>query len=96
MRCVNVLRLNILVPREIFLDEIVEDENQQRLKLKTPDFNQSTNESWWQREPLKALDLSSNLLTALPEDLENLDYLVVLNVRHSSQSSSFARISPLT
>ena len=82
---------DILVPREIFLDDIVDDENQQRLKLKTPDFNQNANEAWWQREPLKTLDLSSNLLTALPDDIENLDYLVVLNViRHIS---SFACIS---
>jgi len=69
-----------LVPGEIFLDEVVEDENQQRQKLKTPDFNQNNTETWWTREPLKTLDLSSNSLTTLPKEIETLDYLLVLNV----------------
>jgi hypothetical protein len=70
-----------LVPGEIFLDEIVEDENQQRQKNKIPDFSQNNTEAWWAREPLKTLDLSSNSLTTLPNEIETLDYLVVLNVR---------------
>ena len=69
-----------LVPNEIFLEEILEEENQQRSKLKTPDFNQNDNETWWTREPLKTLDLSSNMLTTLPVQIEDLNYLVVLNV----------------
>jgi len=69
-----------LVPGEIFLDEIVEDENQQRQKSKVPDFNQNDTEVWWSREPLKTLDLSSNSLTTLPNQIETLNYLIVLNV----------------
>jgi hypothetical protein len=69
-----------LVPGEIFLDEIVEDENQQRQKSKVPDFNQNDTETWWSREPLKTLDLSSNSLTTLPNQIETLNYLIVLNV----------------
>ncbi len=69
-----------LVPGEIFLDEIAEDENQQRQKNKIPDFTQNDTETWWTREPLKTLDLSSNSLTTLPDQIETLDYLIVLNV----------------
>ena len=76
-----------LVPIEIFLDEIPEDENQQKPKVKTPDFNRNDNETWWSREPLKTLDLSSNLLTVLPDQIEALNYLVVLNVNSSSIES---------
>lgn len=71
------------VPNEIFLDEILEDENQQKPKLKTPDFSQNNNEAWWTKEPLKTLDLSSNLLTIIPDQIEELNYLVVLNVNFS-------------
>ena len=71
-----------LVPEEIFLDEIVEDENQQRARVKVPDFSQNDNESWWNRESLKSLDLSSNSLTTLPNEIETLNYLLVLNVFH--------------
>ena len=73
-----------LVPSEIFLEEIVEDENQQqqqRSRVKVPDFNQNDNEGWWNREALKTLDLSSNSLTTLPNEIETLNYLIVLNVR---------------
>lgn len=69
-----------LVPSEIFLDELPEDENQQRQKAKVPDFSQNNTETWWTREPLKTLDLSSNSLTTLPQEVETLNYLVVLNV----------------
>jgi hypothetical protein len=69
-----------LVPGEIFLDEIVEDENQQRQKIKVPDFNQNDTETWWSRESLKTLDLSSNSLITLPNQIETLNYLIVLNV----------------
>ncbi len=76
-----------LVPGEIFLDEIVEDENQQRQKNKVPDFSQNdSGGAWWTREPLKTLDLSSNSLTTLPDQIETLDYLVVLNVCSLSYS----------
>ena len=68
------------MPEEIFLDEITEDENQQQSKMKIPDFNQNNTETWWNREPLKTLDLSSNALTILPKQLETLNYLIVLNV----------------
>lgn len=62
------------------MEEIVEDENQQRQKNKVPDFSQNDTEAWWAREPLKTLDLSSNALTTLPNQIEALNYLVVLNV----------------
>jgi Leucine-rich repeat (LRR) protein len=71
------------VPGEIFLEEIVEDENQQRQKNKIPDFSQNETEAWWTREPLKTLDLSSNSLTTLPNQIETLDYLIVLNVQNN-------------
>ena len=74
----------ISVPPEIFLDEIVEDENQQRQKVKVPDFNQNNNETWWSREPLRSLDLSSNSLTTIPNEIEALNYLLVLNVNENS------------
>lgn len=76
--------LRVLVPSEIFLEEIVEDENQQqqqRSRVKVPDFNHNDNEGWWNREALKTLDLSSNSLTTLPNEIETLNYLIVLNVR---------------
>jgi hypothetical protein len=83
-----------LVPSEIFLDEIVEDENeQQRSKVKVPDFNQNDNQSWWNREALKTLDLSSNSLTSLPNEIETLNYLIVLNVRDSSCSPNDSLLS---
>ncbi|CAF1119610.1 unnamed protein product [Adineta ricciae] len=75
------------VPREIFQDDIVEDENQQQPKAKTPDFSQSASEGWWTREPLKTLDLSSNSLATLPNEIELLDYLIVLNI-HNNQLST--------
>lgn len=76
--------LRVLVPSEIFLEEIVEDENQQqqqRSRVKVPDFNHNDNEGWWNREALKTLDLSSNSLATLPNEIETLNYLIVLNVR---------------
>ncbi|CAM4976766.1 unnamed protein product [Rotaria socialis] len=72
------------VPPEVFAEEVVEDENQQRQKAKIPDFSQNTTETWWNREALKTLDLSSNCLTTLPNEIETLNYLVVLNV-HNNQ-----------
>lgn len=78
---------------EIFLDEIVEDENQQKPKLKTPDFSRNDNETWWTREPLKNLDLSSNMLTTIPPQIEELNYLVVLNVKDKAFLHSSLRRS---
>ncbi|CAF4177496.1 unnamed protein product, partial [Rotaria magnacalcarata] len=68
------------VPTEVFAEEVVEDENQQRQKAKIPDFSQNTTEAWWNREALKTFDLSSNSLTTLPNEIETLNYLIVLNV----------------
>ncbi|CAF1052171.1 unnamed protein product [Rotaria sp. Silwood1] len=75
------------VPIEIFADEIVEDENQQRQKSKTPDFSQNDTETWWNRESLKTLDLSSNSLTTLPNEIETLNYLIVLNIQNNQLTS---------
>ncbi|CAF3857900.1 unnamed protein product [Rotaria sp. Silwood2] len=75
------------VPVEIFAEEIVEDENQQRQKSKTPDFNQHDTETWWNRESLKTLDLSSNSLTTLPNEIETLNYLIVLNIQNNQLTS---------
>ncbi|CAF0899731.1 unnamed protein product [Rotaria sordida] len=75
------------VPIEIFADEIVEEENQQQQKSKTPDFNQNDTEGWWNHEPLKTLDLSSNSLTTLPNQIETLDYLIVLNIQNNQLTS---------
>lgn len=73
-------RTLLSVPPEVFLQEIVEDENQRTQKVKVPDFNQNDGETWWSQEPLKNFDLSSNFLTAIPNEIEELNYLVVLNV----------------
>ncbi|CAF0867503.1 unnamed protein product, partial [Didymodactylos carnosus] len=72
------------VPEEIFLDEIADDENRNQ-HSHTPDFSKQDNdrEAWWNRMPLKSLDLSSNLLKTLPDSIGDLSYLVVLNLQNN-------------
>lgn len=39
-----------------------------------------SNNRWWELEPLKYLDLSSNYITEIPKQINELDSLNTLNV----------------
>lgn len=68
-----------IVPDRVWtINELTEEE----LKDLQVDLRNSDNQNkWWEYEPLKSLDLSSNSLTKLSEDVKYLGDLVNLDVR---------------
>lgn len=46
------------------------------------DLSKSPDDPWWSHKPLNYLDLSSNVLQELPEDIKIFEDLNVLNVSY--------------
>lgn len=65
----------ILVPENVWkINELVLEET------KEVDFARSDQNNWWNSEPLKMLDLSSNVIKSLSPNIKLLQELVTLKV----------------
>lgn len=56
------------------INELVLDES------KDVDFSRSNHNNWWNAEPLKMLDLSSNVIKTISPNIKFLQELVTLKV----------------
>lgn len=72
-------KIDILtVPENVWkIDELVLDES------KDVDFTRSDKNSWWNSEPLKTLDLGSNVINIISPKVKLLQELVTLKVNCS-------------
>lgn len=67
--------ISLLVPENIWkINELVLDET------KDVDFTRSNQNNWWNAEPLKMLDLSSNVIKTISPNIKLLQELVTLKV----------------
>lgn len=65
----------ISVPENVWkIDELVLDES------KEVDFGRVGQNNWWNSEPLKSLDLSSNAISSISQEIKFLQCLVTLKV----------------
>ncbi|CAH2076190.1 unnamed protein product, partial [Iphiclides podalirius] len=70
------------VPDNVWkIDELVLEET------KEVDFSRSDNSNWWNAEPLKTLDLSSNVIKTIPPDVKLLQQLVTLKLHDNALAS---------
>lgn len=58
------------------------------------DFGRSDTDNWWNVEPLKTLDLSSNSIKKISPDVKFLQHLVTLKVRSGIGVNIFYILSP--
>lgn len=66
------------VPEKLWkIDELVLDET------KEVDFTRSDQNNWWNSEPLKTLDLSSNVIKTISPNVRLVQQLVTLKVSHN-------------
>lgn len=56
------------------IDELVMDET------KEVDFSRSNTNNWWNAEPLKTLDLGSNVIKVISPNIKYLQHLITLKV----------------
>lgn len=67
--------ISLLVPENVWkINELVLDET------KDVDFTRSNQNNWWNAEPLKMLDLSSNVIKTISPNIKLLQELVTLKV----------------
>lgn len=64
-------------------------ENEQNINLDFGHRPSRDEEVWWNFQPLTRLDLSSNVLTTIPEDIGMFQDLSVLNVSRSYFNNKF-------
>lgn len=68
----------LTVPENVWkIDELVMDET------KDVDFTRSDQQSWWNYEPLKTLDLSSNVIKIISPNVRLLQQLITLKVNQN-------------
>ncbi|EAA04662.4 AGAP006993-PA [Anopheles gambiae str. PEST] len=70
------------------------DENEKEVRYDLERTNDE--ESWWNQRSLTSLDLSSNTLTTISENIQNLVDLTVLNLQDNALTSLPAGIGALT
>lgn len=66
------------------------DKDEMQVEL---DFNKQESEPWWTFQPLTYLDLSSNVIQAMPANIKIFEELSVLNVRDLDEA--FAVLIPV-
>ncbi|XP_072939325.1 leucine-rich repeat-containing protein 40-like isoform X1 [Epargyreus clarus] len=70
------------VPENVWkIDELVMDDT------KEVDFAKSDHNNWWNSEPLKMLDLSSNAIASIPSNVKLLQQLVTFKLHDNALSS---------
>ncbi|KAH9635538.1 hypothetical protein HF086_003152 [Spodoptera exigua] len=70
------------VPDNVWkIDELILDES------KDVDFSRSDSNKWWTAEPLKTLDLSSNVIKVISGNVKYLQHLVTLKLHDNAISS---------
>uniref|UniRef100_A0A2A4K533 Disease resistance R13L4/SHOC-2-like LRR domain-containing protein n=1 Tax=Heliothis virescens TaxID=7102 RepID=A0A2A4K533_HELVI len=70
------------VPDNVWkIDELVLEETRE------VDFTRSDNNMWWNAEPLKTLDLSSNVIKVIPGNVKFLQHLINLKLHDNAISS---------
>ncbi|XP_049696309.2 leucine-rich repeat-containing protein 40 [Helicoverpa armigera] len=70
------------VPDNVWkIDELVLEET------KEVDFTRNDNSMWWNAEPLKTLDLSSNVIKVIPGNVKFLQHLINLKLHDNAISS---------
>ncbi|KAJ2949994.1 hypothetical protein O0L34_g11326 [Tuta absoluta] len=78
------------VPDNVWkLDELILEE------AKEVDFNRSGSDNWWNAEPLKNLDLSSNVIKVIPPNIRLLQHLITLKLHDNAISELPPEISEL-
>ncbi|OXU30630.1 hypothetical protein TSAR_003644 [Trichomalopsis sarcophagae] len=91
--CLSSRGLSSVPDRVWTINELTEEE----LKDLQVDLRNSDNQNkWWEYEPLKSLDLSSNSLTKLSEDVKYLGDLVNLDIHDNLLESLPEEIGSLT
>ncbi|CAB3223780.1 unnamed protein product [Arctia plantaginis] len=78
------------VPENVWkIDELVMDET------KEVDFSRSNTNNWWNAEPLKTLDLGSNVIKVVSPNIKYLQHLITLKLHDNAITSLPAEIGEL-